>query len=115
MSLVSLLIISVRLAFFSENENARKRNVYRHPVAEMVGFEPTYRLPDKRISSAPRYDHFDTSPCIKSSYNRILPNAPPVSQPERFGATLERHSFKNASSTPCKVLYLLHLTVRAKT
>lgn len=51
MSLVSLLIISVRLAFFSENENARKRNVYRHPVAEMVGFEPTYRLPDKRISS----------------------------------------------------------------
>ncbi len=41
----------------------------------MVGFEPTYRLPDKRISSAPRYDHFDTSPCKKSSYNRILLNA----------------------------------------
>ena len=31
-------------------------------VAEKVGFEPTCRLPDKRISSAPRYDHFDTSP-----------------------------------------------------
>ena len=44
-------------------------------LAETVGFEPTYQLPDKRISSAPRYDHFDTSPCIKSSYNRILLNA----------------------------------------
>ena len=30
--------------------------------AEMEGFEPSCRLPDKRISSAPRYDHFDTSP-----------------------------------------------------
>ena len=44
-------------------------------VAEMVGFEPTYRLPDKRISSAPRYDHFDTSPCQKASYDRIILNA----------------------------------------
>ena len=35
---------------------------YSPHMAEMVGFEPTYRLPDKRISSAPRYDHFDTSP-----------------------------------------------------
>ena len=41
----------------------------------MVGFEPTYRLPDKRISSAPRYDHFDTSPCQKASYDRIILNA----------------------------------------
>ena len=31
-------------------------------MAEKVGFEPTCRLPDKRISSAPRYDLFDTSP-----------------------------------------------------
>ena len=30
--------------------------------AETVGFEPTCRLPDKLISSQPRYDHFDTSP-----------------------------------------------------
>ena len=51
MSLVSLLIVSVRSAIFSENENACKRSVYRRSVAEMVGFEPTYRLPDKRISS----------------------------------------------------------------
>ena len=29
---------------------------------ETVGFEPTCRLPDNRISSAARYDHFDTSP-----------------------------------------------------
>ena len=44
-------------------------------VAEMVGFEPTDPVRDQRISSAPRYDHFDTAPCIKSSYNRILLNA----------------------------------------
>ena len=31
-------------------------------LAETVGFEPTRRLPDDRISSAARYDHFDTSP-----------------------------------------------------
>lgn len=29
---------------------------------ETVGFEPTCRLPDNRISSAARYNHFDTSP-----------------------------------------------------
>ena len=28
---------------------------------QTVGFEPTCRLPDNRISSAARYDHFDTS------------------------------------------------------
>ena len=33
-------------------------------VAEKEGFEPSRRFPDKRISSAPRYDHFDTSPCL---------------------------------------------------
>lgn len=31
-------------------------------MAEKVGFEPTWRLHAKRISSAPRYDHFGTSP-----------------------------------------------------
>ena len=31
-------------------------------IAEAVGFEPTWQLPAKRISSAPRYDHFDTPP-----------------------------------------------------
>ena len=31
-------------------------------VAEEVGFEPTCELPRKRISSAPRYDRFDTLP-----------------------------------------------------
>lgn len=30
--------------------------------AEKMGFEPMHRLPDDRISSAARYDHFDTSP-----------------------------------------------------
>ena len=33
-------------------------------MAEAVGFEPTCRLPDNRISSAGRYDHFDTLPYI---------------------------------------------------
>ncbi len=31
-------------------------------MAEEVGFEPTCELPRKRISSAPRYDRFDTLP-----------------------------------------------------
>ncbi len=35
-------------------------------LAEAVGFEPTCRLPDNRISSAGRYDLFDTLPYIKS-------------------------------------------------
>jgi hypothetical protein len=34
-------------------------------MAEKVGFEPTYRLPDKLISSQSRYGHFGTSPCHK--------------------------------------------------
>ena len=34
-------------------------------LAEKVGFEPTYRLPDKLISSQSRYGHFGTSPCHK--------------------------------------------------
>ena len=29
-----------------------------------MGFEPMHRLPDDRISSAARYDHFDTSPYL---------------------------------------------------
>ena len=34
-------------------------------MAEAVGFEPTNELPRYRISSAGRYDHFDTLPyCI---------------------------------------------------
>ena len=36
--------------------------VFRQILAEKEGFEPSCRLPDKRISSAPRYDLFDTSP-----------------------------------------------------
>lgn len=31
-------------------------------LAEAVGFEPTNELPRYRISSAGRYDHFDTLP-----------------------------------------------------
>ena len=35
------------------------------PGAETEGFEPSCRLPGKLISSQPRYDHFDTSPCVR--------------------------------------------------
>ena len=40
-------------------------------LAEMVGFEPTYQLPDKRISSASRYDHFGTSPLHLENFSII--------------------------------------------
>ena len=33
-------------------------------LAEAVGFEPTNELPRYRISSAGRYDHFDTLPDV---------------------------------------------------
>ena len=38
-------------------------------MAERVGFEPTCRLPDKLISSQPRYDHFDTAPGRRGDYS----------------------------------------------
>ena len=34
-------------------------------MAEKERFELSRRFPDKRISSAPRYDHFDTSPRLQ--------------------------------------------------
>gem|GEM_PF-4750455 len=43
-------------------KNRSKRYRACSDVAEKVGFEPTCRESGKRISSAPRYDHFDTSP-----------------------------------------------------
>ena len=36
-------------------------------LAERVGFEPTCGVNHKLISSQPRYDRFDTAPCIFSS------------------------------------------------
>ena len=51
-------------------------------MAEKVGFEPTCRLPDKRISSAPRYDHFD-------SYSKFDPHCSSASVPlYRYGFVL---------------------------
>ncbi len=46
-------------------EKAIKRKAPKNSVpllAEAVGFEPTDELPRHRISSAARYDHFDTLP-----------------------------------------------------
>ena len=37
-------------------------------LAEAKGFEPLYRLRGNRISSAGRYDHFDTLPCNLCKY-----------------------------------------------
>ena len=41
-------------------------------LAETVGFEPTCRFPDNRISSAARCDHFDTFPseCILTRFEK---------------------------------------------
>ena len=70
-------------------------------VAERVGFEPTCPFTDNRISSAARYDHFDTAPCI----NFVLVS--------RF---LERHSGENRfppllRRTPEALILLHFLTV----
>ena len=66
-----------------------------------MGFEPTCPFTDNRISSAARYDHFDTAPCI----NFVLVS--------RF---LERHSGENRFSpllrrTPEALILLHFLTV----
>ncbi len=39
-----------------------KRRGLPYVLAERMGFEPMHRKTDDRISSAARYDHFDTSP-----------------------------------------------------
>ena len=42
----------------------RQTHLYRFVnMAEMEGFEPPDGLTRQLISSQPRYDHFDTSPC----------------------------------------------------
>lgn len=66
-----------------------------------MGFEPTCPETDNRISSAARYDHFDTAPCI----NFVLVS--------RF---LERHSGENRfppllRRTPEALILLHFLTV----
>lgn len=40
-------------------------------MADRVGFEPTSRLRDYLISSAPRYDHFDTSPGMSNTVKTL--------------------------------------------
>ena len=74
--------------FFKRHSQTRKTATYKGKMsnltrwgfrfdiifhqAETVGFEPTCRLPDNRISSAARYDHFDTSPKIVLRYYKVL-------------------------------------------
>ena len=43
------------------DKNVRKAGFIH--MAEMEGFEPPDGLTRQLISSQPRYDHFDTSPC----------------------------------------------------
>ena len=38
-------------------------------LAEREGFEPPCRLPGKTLSRRPRYDHFGTSPVLRSRKN----------------------------------------------
>ena len=40
-------------------------------LAEMEGFEPPGGVTRQLISSQPRYDHFDTSPCALSLYPKF--------------------------------------------
>lgn len=40
-------------------------------LAEMEGFEPPGGVTRQLISSQPRYDHFDTSPCSLSLYPKF--------------------------------------------
>ena len=46
--------------------HATKKDIKKRlfPLAERMGFEPMCQLPDNRISSAARYDHFDTFPYL---------------------------------------------------
>ena len=53
---------SFRRSSFMSSEDMFVRRERAFDLAEKEGFEPSRRFPDKRISSAPRYDLFDTSP-----------------------------------------------------
>lgn len=47
-----------------EAEHFSAFGFFRQNMADEVGFEPTSPVRDYRISSAGRYDHFDTHPYI---------------------------------------------------
>lgn len=89
-------------------QKTRKRNVcgllrasclfYCPNMAETERFELSCQLPGKRISSAPRYDHFDTSPnapyCNRLALNiqlKALCNNVKVRQTLCFYAILPWH------------------------
>ena len=57
-------------------------------MAERVGFEPTCPFTDNRISSAARYDHFDTAPYINFDF-----------RPSIFGETFRRETVPSAPPT----------------
>lgn len=79
----SFLFVFIGLSL---HRNNRYKRIIRTPIlhqcsyysllAEAVGFEPTNELPRYRISSAGRYDHFDTLPYfdvekpLRSGHNR---------------------------------------------
>ena len=51
-----------RRVILLKKKKPKPKNWFRFSVAERAGFEPACRKPDNRISSAARYDHFDTFP-----------------------------------------------------
>lgn len=57
----------VRCSFIHLKYSLRKEKAdsgyHCRRMAEMEGFEPPDGLTRQLISSQPRYDHFDTSPC----------------------------------------------------
>ena len=65
-----------------------RRKIAAVPMAETEGFEPPDGLTRQLISSQPRYDHFDTSPCCIS-------NALPVHRSERVSRRKRRKNVEN--------------------
>lgn len=75
--LKSMRSISFALFYLKQGQNtpkwqkSQKTFLPRH-LAETEGFEPSCPLPDNRISSAARYDHFDTFPQIFNTCDKII-------------------------------------------
>ena len=65
----------VRCSFIHLKYSLRKEKAdsgyHCRRMAEMEGFEPPDGVARQLISSQPRYDHFDTSPCALSLYPKF--------------------------------------------
>ena len=65
MGYISTNVTMAKLNRWVQNNHSVKQKTPKRvflALAERMGFEPMCRKPDNRISSAARYDHFDTFP-----------------------------------------------------